>query len=164
MKIRAAVTATLGVLAFAALVAVGSPTAADGPWIDMERCAACAPYMAEPGLMQHAQMESYAIATGMASITTVPAQYETALTRAEAGCNVVFQRAQSGEKVALCDMCSDLVDLGEKGAKFDQLDTKAGHIMAVTATDPALIKKIHTHVERTNAEMKKMMEKPKASY
>jgi peroxiredoxin family protein len=153
----------VALVAFAAIafLASGQLTAAEKPWLDVQKCAACAPYLAQPGLMEHANMAFYPVATGMLEVTTVPAEYEAAMKKAQSQCNEIVLQAQRGEKVYLCGMCTDLLKLSEEGAKIDQVDTAAGHILAVTATDPALIQKIHAHVDRTKAEMMKMSEKPK---
>lgn len=133
------------------------------PWFDMEKCAACAPYMAEPGLMENASMEYFSIATGMTSVCTAPAAYESALLRAHDKCNNVIMRAQGGEKLYLCGYCENLLSLAGAGAKIDDLRSKGGFILTATATDAALIQKLHAHVAKTQAEMKKMMESSQAS-
>jgi hypothetical protein len=152
--------------AFVALVAVvilayGQLNAGEKPWLDMQNCAACAPYMAQSGLMEHMNMAIYPVATGMLEVMTVPAEFKDALKTAHSQCNEVVMRAQKGEDVYLCGMCTNLLSLAKMGAKIDDVDTGTGYILAVTATDPALIQKIHDHVDKTNAEMKKMAEKSK---
>ena len=47
------------------------------------------------------------------------------------------------------------------GALMDHFETKSGAVMMVTATDPAVVKKIHEATQRTIDEMKKLTEKKK---
>jgi hypothetical protein len=156
MKNTIRTAASLAGLAAMVLLFSGHLTAADPPWLDMGKCEACAPYMAEPGLMKNADMADYPIATGMVSVTTVSPEFAEALKRAHSKCENVVMRAQNGENVYLCGMCSDLLTLAGEGAKIDQVETKTGSLMAVTSSDPVLIQKIHAHVDRTKAAMKKM--------
>jgi hypothetical protein len=55
------------------------------------------------------------------------------------------KRLESGEKLELCSHCQRMSDLAAAGARIENVDTKGGHIMAVTASSPALIEKIHEH-------------------
>lgn len=161
MKLKVGIAVGIAAIAVTSFFMVGNSLAADAPWFDMQKCAACAPYMAEAGLMSHVQMEYHTVATGMLSLTTVPAEYEAALERAHAKCNQVIASAQGGEKVYLCNMCLDLMGLAASGAKIDQFQTSNGYVMAATSTDPALIKKLQAHAERTTTEMMKMSQATK---
>ena len=49
------------------------------------------------------------------------------------------------------------------GAEMESVETKGGTVKLLTATDPAVIEKIHAHVTKVNAEMAKMMEAEKAA-
>lgn len=139
---------------------IGTLSAAEGSsWFDMTNCAMCAPMMAEKGLMEHMKWENHKVATGMMSVTIVDPAFAAAYGRAGQKMNELGMKLAKGEKMPLCGHCQSIGDLMGAGAKMDNFATGAGHVMAVTGTDPALITKIQAHCDRTVAEMAKMEKK-----
>jgi len=165
MSTRAQILVSLAALGLAGLWTVEAPDAEEKPWLDWRNCDACAPFAAETGLMDHTRMEFFPIATGLLEVAEVPAEYQAAYARASEKCNAVMGRWQKGEKVNLCGYCTSFGALSKAGARIEDIETDGGRVLVATSTDPALIGRLHTHVEKTNAEMRKMSQAsaPKAS-
>jgi hypothetical protein len=89
-------------------------------------------------------------------VTTVDPTYEEAYGRAMEKMNAAGAKLAAGEKLPMCGCCESMGALMTAGAKMDNVDTNAGHVMLFTSTDPALITKIQAHCDRTNAEYEKM--------
>ncbi len=129
----------------------------DKAWFDMENCGMCKNMSAEKGLMENMQWESHAIENGMISVTTVNPDYEEAFARSHKKMEETGALLMKGEKMDLCGFCQSFGSLMMSGAKMENVESKAGHIMLMTSSNPEVVKNIHAHVKRTNAEMAKMM-------
>lgn len=153
---RAIVLVALGVVLVGASPASGGSGASLG-WLDMKNCDICAPFTAEKGLMDHMSWEPYETATGEICVTSVSPDYAAAYARASAKCDELVGRAMKGEKLDLCGYCTGLLGLGQAGAKIEKFETKAGHVMLVSDTNPETVKQIHSHAQRTVTELKTAM-------
>ncbi len=122
---------------------------------EYHNCGLCKPMAAEPGLMEHLQWETHEISAGMLSVTTVEPAYEQAYARAHAKMMEAVKRLEAGEKMELCPYCRRINELAQAGAKIENIDSKGGHIMAVTASSAEVIDKIHAHARWANAEFAK---------
>ncbi len=148
-------------IAFCGLLA--APLAAvyagqEKPFFDLENCDMCKNMSAEKGLMDNMKWENHAIDNGLISVTTVAEGYEEAFVRSEKNMQKTGELMMNGKKMDLCGYCQSFSSLMMSGAKMEGVETGAGHIMLVTGDNPELVKKIHAHVKRTNAEMAKMMQ------
>ena len=150
------------VIALAALVAIGvfgvkAYSEGDSAWLDLENCSMCKSMHTEKGLMENMKWENHKIATGMMSVTVVNPGYEDAYARSMQAMDATSKRLHEGEEMQLCGFCQNMGRLMQSGAKMEQFDTNGGHVMLVTAMDPAVVNNIHEHVTRTQDEFAKMM-------
>jgi hypothetical protein len=141
------------------LIAGDHEKQSDQPWFDMENCGMCKHLKSEAGLMDHMTWENYKIGTGMVSVTTVEPGWEDKYEKVNQKMAATGEKLMKGEQMHLCGMCTDFGRIMMTGkVKSDELHTEGGHIWTVTSTDPEVIKMIHAHCDRTNAEYAKMME------
>ncbi|MCH7878916.1 MAG: hypothetical protein IH914_06350 [candidate division Zixibacteria bacterium] len=148
-------------LVFALVFAFGALNAAEeSAWFDMENCGMCAPMTAEKGLMENINWENHNISNGMLSIATPPAEYAEAFDRACASMDALVKKMMAGDvmEMTLCGHCNSYSSIMGAGAKIEKIVTKNGRLTLLTSSDEKIVGKIHAHVERTNAEMAKMME------
>ena len=147
----------------AAPVLAGSPTG-EKPWFDMQNCAICKAMTAEPGLMEHMTMNTYATATGMVDVCTVDPAYKEAFDRAGAKMMATIKDLEAGKDVGpLCGYCTSYGMLMKAGAKSEMFDMPNGSVSVMSSTNPAVIAKIQAHAKRTTEEMAKMKEGMKAA-
>lgn len=132
--------------------------AEEGAWFDMENCGMCAPMMAEEGLMENLTWESHNISNGMMAFASAPEKYQEGFTRACAAMDELGKKMMAGEEMTLCGHCKSYSSLMGAGATIEKIKMKMGHVTLLTSSDEEIVTKIHAHVERTNAEMAKMME------
>jgi hypothetical protein len=150
------------VCAVAAPVLAGSPTT-EKPWFDMQNCALCKAMTAEPGLMEHSTFDTYPTATGLVGVCTVDPAFKEAHDRANAKMMATMKDLEAGKDVGpLCGFCTSYSSLMKAGAKSEDFTSGNTYVMVLSSTDPAVIKKINTHAQRTSDEMKKMREGMKA--
>ncbi len=129
----------------------------DGPWFDMENCKMCKGMAAEKGLMENTQWESHAIENGLITVCTVNKGFEEAYARAQKAMHETGDLLMKGEKMDLCGFCQSYSSLMMSGAKMEEVESNAAHLTLMTSNDADVVKKIHAHLERTNAEMAQMM-------
>lgn len=145
-------------LAIIALPLSMANAAEEAPWFDLENCEMCQPLMAEAGLMENMNWENHLFASGMMSVCAVKPEFEEAYQRANAKMMEVQNKLMSGEKANLCGLCKSMGQLMGAGAKVENIDTKAGHVMLVTSDKQELIAKIQKHGQTTIDEYAKMMQ------
>jgi hypothetical protein len=131
--------------------------AGDKAWFDPENCQMCTAMTEHAGLMEHMSWETYVIANGMLSVTTVDPEYMVAYREAHKKMEATGQEMMSGKTMELCGCCTDMGALLMAGAKMEAFPTKGGDVMLVTSGDEALAAKIQVHAETTIREMEKMM-------
>ncbi len=144
--------AALLVLAAPLAVAPLARAADEGPWFDLVNCAMCKHLTAEPGLLDHMQWDTYKIAGGMLEVTRVEPAYAEAYGRLMAQMEQTGQRLMAGEQMHLCNACQSYGALMMGGAQMEQVKTADGTITLLTASDPAVVARIHAHTERTQKE------------
>ena len=127
-------------------------------WFDLEKCAICSKLDAEKGLMESLNWEAHVISDGMLSITVVPAGYEDALLRAAEHMETSLRELESGEPKAICGFCRSYGKLVMAGARVEEIDTLAGHVSLITATDPEVVTAIHEHARQAIQEAKRVLE------
>jgi hypothetical protein len=134
-------------------------TAQDKPWFDMEKCAFCSQLMAEQGLMDHMpKWEHHNTKTGGMTITVVDPEFVPAYKRAMAKMEEVGMKLQQGEQVYICGYCEAY---GALMIQFDQVESDNIFVYTAYSDKPELVDEIHAYIDRTNAEMAKMMETEK---
>ncbi|MEN8008144.1 MAG: hypothetical protein ABFS42_14075 [Candidatus Krumholzibacteriota bacterium] len=143
-----------------ALTAFALPLAAapgTTPWFDLDNCDMCKNMTAEEGLMEAMDWENHLTKDGMVSITVVAPGHEEAFARSMQNMKAAGEKMMTGEKMYLCGFCQSYGGLHMSGASFEHIETKNGTIELVTSHDPAVVKMIHTHGQRTIDEYKKMV-------
>lgn len=152
-------TRSLGPLAL--LLAVGASVLAEHHehgekpgWFDPAHCDVCRPMHERPDLMQAMKWESHKVANGMMMTTTIPADKKADF---YAVCESMHSHTpQAGDQ--LCGFCVGYGDLLKSGAKMEEVKTDFGMITLVTSDDDATVAKIHAVADRSNAEMKKLLQ------
>jgi hypothetical protein len=147
-----------------AAVALTAPLAVGGDeecWFDLENCAMCKHMLAEEGLMDHMEWETYVITDGMLSVTRIAPGYEEAFERAMDNMEKTGKQLQTGQQMYLCGHCQSYGALHMAGAIFELVETSIGSIDLMTSSDPAVVGMIQTHAQRTIDEYDAMLaEKP----
>jgi len=133
-----------------------SAVAGDMAWFDLENCGMCKNMSAEEGLMEAMTWENHLTADGMMSVTVVAHGHEEAFKRSMENMEKTGQKMMAGEKMELCGFCSSYGNLAMAGATIENFETAAGHVGLVTSRDPAVIKQIHAHGQKTIEEYSKM--------
>jgi hypothetical protein len=59
----------------------------------------------------------------------------------------------------LCGLCTAIGQSMASGAKMDMVDTGAGHLMIMTASDPAVVEQLHMIAKRNYEEAEKAMKR-----
>lgn len=147
-------------LAVTALLILSVPltfAAQDAPWFDLEKCSMCKQMTAEEGLMDHMEWENLLTADGMMSVTVVDPKYDEAFKRSMKNMEAVGIKLMSGESLYLCGFCQSYGALHMAGANFENFETDMGYISLATSHDPAVVKKIHDHTQKTIDEYAKMV-------
>jgi hypothetical protein len=130
--------------------------AGDTPWFDLENCVMCKNISGEDGLWENLTWETHLITNGMMSLTVVDSEYEEAYEKAKKGMQATGQELQSGKQMHLCGFCMSYGSLIMSGANMEAVETKAGEILLVTATDDAVVEQIQTHAKKTMEEYEKL--------
>jgi hypothetical protein len=148
-------------------IALGMATvsiAQDATWFDLANCEVCKNMSGHEEIMQEVKWEAHPIANGMMSITVVPAKHKELMAKAKKGMDATIKKLEAGEKMNLCGFCQSFGKLKQAGAKFEEINTAGGMVTLITSNDDKVVKMIHEHVKRTNAETKKMMELQKRQH
>ena len=126
-----------------------SAMAGDTAWFDLEGCDICKNMTAEEGLMENMTWENHLTADGYFSVTVVTEGYEEKFERSMANMEATGAKMATGEKLHLCGFCQSFGGLYMAGATIENFETVGGHIGMVTSRDPAVIKQIHAHAQKT---------------
>jgi hypothetical protein len=139
-------------------LAAGVLVAGDGDkaWFDLEGCAMCKNFAAEPGLMEHIEWENHMISDGVMTISVVDEEYQDAMKRAEKKMAAVGQQLAAGEQLPLCGFCTSYGKLMMAGTKIEQFDTKLGTVVLMTSSDPKVVEMIQQHARHTDEEYEKI--------
>ena len=143
------------------LMAVAVAMASDKPWFDMENCAFCKALGADQSMMMELGWEHYNIDNGSLTVSTIPEKYSEKWETIRADWKALGEKMMAGEKMELCGMCTSYGTLLGGGAKMSEIKWSHGYISMMTSDDPAVVKKIHAHIDMNNAELKMMEEKMK---
>jgi len=154
MKSKVVLTAIGLCIAFGVALA---DTPGETTWFDLQNCAMCKNMTAQAGLMEHMNWENHVIGAGMMMLTIVDPDYEAAYATAMKGMQATGQELMAGKEMPLCGSCVAMGKLIMAGAKMENLDTKGGHVMLLTSTDPELVKEIQAYGQRNIDEMAKMV-------
>ena len=128
----------------------------EGAWFDMANCSMCVNLTTEEGLLDHMTWENHIIANGALSFTAVDEDYKDAYARMGKAMEAAGNKLMAGEQLPLCNFCQSYGALMMAGAKMEIVETAGGEIGLITSTDPAVVKKIHAHTQRTIDEFAKM--------
>jgi len=130
--------------------------AAELAWFDLENCDMCKNMSSEEGLMEAMTWENHLTADGMMSVTVVAPGHEESYQRSMANMQKAGEKMMAGEKMNLCGFCQSYGALHMAGANFEHFETAAGDVSLVSSRDPAVIKQIHAHGQKTIDEYAKM--------
>jgi hypothetical protein len=130
----------------------------DDAMADMKKCAVCKVMVENPDLMASMTWECHKVDAGMVCLASVPKDkkklYDEVHKKMMANVEHVKAEKAAGHDVELCHFCSAMGELEKAGAKEETVDTATGSIYLVTATDPALVAKIHAHADMAIAHQK----------
>lgn len=129
----------------------------DAPWFDLENCSMCKHMTAEEGLMEHMEWENLLTKDGMMSVTVVAHDYEEAFQRSMKNMEAEGMKMMSGQEMYLCGFCQSYGTLHMAGVNFENFETDMGYINLATSHDPAVVKQIHAHTQKTIDEYEKMV-------
>jgi hypothetical protein len=151
---------SLAALLAAAVSSLAYAAAGDDPMAEMKKCAVCKVMVESPELMESMTWECHKVDAGMLCLATVPKDkkklYDEIHKKMMANVEHVKAEQAAGRDVELCHFCSAMGELEKSGAKEETVDTATGSIYLVTATDPALVAKIHAHADQAIAQQKAM--------
>ena len=139
-------------------LAAGVLVAGDGDqaWFDLEGCAMCKNFAAEPGLMEHVEWENHMISDGVMTISIIDEEYQGAMKRAQKNMGAVAQKLAAGEQLPLCGFCTSYGKLMMAGVKIEQVETDFGAVVLMTSSDPEVVKMIQAHAKHTDEEYEKI--------
>ena len=131
--------------------------AQDAPWFDLEKCSMCKHMTAEEGLMEHMEWENLLTKDGMMLVTVVDSKYEEAFHRSMKNMEAEGAKMMAGEELYLCGFCQSYGALHMAGANFENFESDLAYITLATSHDPAVVKIIHDHTQKTIDEYAKMV-------
>jgi hypothetical protein len=143
-------------LAILMLVVTGWVAAQDKPWFDMENCEMCKNFTGHPGLMDGLDWETLKISSGIMMLSTAKPEQVEAYRKANAACNVLGEKLQTGYQAHLCGSCDAMEMLMMKGAMMEDFETNHGGVMLLTSNDSTVVAELHLYSDRNAEEMKKM--------
>ncbi len=140
------------------LLAFMMVSAGEEPWMDMKNCEMCKTLTQEdPALMKNMTWEHHDISNGLVSVSTVAPAFAKHFTQASERMAKVEGKLQKGEKVSLCNMCTEMGGMLQTGkVKTEHVNTTNGYVGLTTSDDPAMIAQIQKWGERTTEETMKM--------
>ena len=138
------------------LIATAFGIAGEKPWLDMQNCEFCKPWLAN-GLMKEMTHEQLPISNGVVCVSSVPEKRFAEYKKTSEMMNEIGKRAAAGEKIQMCGSCEAMGSFFMRGAKMEEVWTKNGSIMLLTSTDPAIVAEMHKWAQKNDEEFDKMM-------
>ena len=142
-------------LAILMLVVTGWVAAQDKPWFD-KSCEMCKNFTDHPGLMENMDWETLKLSNGVLMLSTVTPEQVGAYRKANAACNALGEKLQTGYQAHLCGSCDAMGMLMMKGAMMEDFETKHGGAMLLTSNDSTVVAELHQYADRNVEEMNKM--------
>ncbi|QEG00133.1 hypothetical protein Mal15_42020 [Stieleria maiorica] len=150
------------VVVLLALALVSTPSNGDHHeelgWLDLQKCSMCKLMGANMDMMAHVTWENHKIDNGALSASVIPKEYQDRMQQLHQKMKMVEEKLDAGEKMPLCGHCASYGKLKMAGAKTQEIETDFGMIALFTSNDPEVVKQIHAHTDKTNAEFKKFLE------
>jgi hypothetical protein len=151
----------MAILAIALPAVAGDHPATKSTWFDMENCAFCENLIKDPALLEHTTWEGHALKNGIMYITTVDPEYAESMAKAAKAMEQVGSDLMSGKRnpmeTKMCGHCAEFGQIMMAGVHMENVKGDAAEVSIFTSDDPALVKRMHTLVERDQQEMKLMM-------
>lgn len=135
-----------------ALVAVA--VAQEKPWYDKD-CEFCKPWMT-PEMMKNCAFDQVKCASGVLTVITFPESFRPSYKVASAQMDALSAKAATGQKIQMCGSCETMGSFFMRGAKMEEVPTKSGVVLLMTASDSALVGDMHKWAQRNADEEKKM--------
>jgi hypothetical protein len=143
---------------FLAIMAVASIAVAveqEKPWCDLKNCEFCKPW-STPEMLKNCTWDQHEISNGVMTLALFPESFRETCKKASAQMDALGKRAAGGEKIQMCGSCEMMGSFFMRGAKMEEIPTKSGAVMLLTASDPTLIADMHKWAKRNAEEEKKM--------
>ena len=144
----------VAVLALA--VVTGSVAAEDKepPWFDLKNCAFCKHLDAEPGLIEHMQMEWLDLPKGILMIGRVDEAYREAYERANKKMEKVGKHMmETGEIPYMCGHCRAYGELIMLAGEPQHIRGELAEVLIWTSENPETVKKMQAFAKRTMDEL-----------
>jgi hypothetical protein len=138
-----------------AVTFIAVAVAQDKPWYDMKNCEFCKPW-STPEMMKNMTYDHVECASGVMTIVTFPESFRPSYKAASAQMDVISKKAATGAKVQMCGSCETMGSFFMRGAKMEEIPTKSGMVILMTASDSTLVGDIHKWAKRNVEEEKKM--------
>jgi hypothetical protein len=142
-------------VAIMAVALVAIAVAEEKPWYDMKNCEFCNPWTT-PEMMKNMTSDQVACASGVITILTFPESLRPSYKAASAQMNALSAKAATGQKIQMCGSCETMGSFFMRGAKMEEIPTKSGVVLMMTASDSTLIGDMHKWAQRNAEEEKKM--------
>ena len=136
-----------------ALVAVA--VAQEKPWYDMKNCEFCKPW-STPEMMKNCTFDQVECASGVLTVISFPESFRPSYKAASAQMDAISKKAATGEKIQMCGSCETMGSFFMRGAKMEEIPTKSGVVLLMTASDSTLVGDMHKWAQRNADEEKKM--------
>lgn len=128
----------------------GAPVWSEEPYWNMQTCDFCKTYNDQPGLLEHCRFEYHQTANGMLAVIYVDSAYWPKFTSMQVAQGAAHNRLMAGEAVTMCTHCSTINELFKAGTKIEPIRSADAFLTLFSASDSAVIAKIHAHAERCN--------------
>jgi hypothetical protein len=153
LKIMRAILAFLTVTVFAF-----TATAADEPWLDLEKCGFCKAFASQPGLLEHMKTEYHDTKTGIISVTYIDKDYEAAFAKAQDGVRQVVADQMAGKPVVACKHCTTIGEFYMMGIT-ETIKSEKCIIVIYSSTDSTAVAKLQDFGKKTNEAFAEMAKK-----
>mgnify|MGYP001271584551 CR=1 FL=1 len=142
-------------LAIMAVTLVAVAGAQEKPWYDMKNCEFCKPW-STPEMMKNLKADQLEISNGVMTLFIFPESFRESYKKASAQMDAISKRAATGEKIQMCGSCEAMGSFFMRGAKMEEVPTKSGVVLMMTASDSSLVADMHKWAKRNAEEEKKM--------
>jgi hypothetical protein len=142
-------------VAIMAVASIAVAVAQEKPWYDMKNCEFCKPW-STPEMVKSCSWDQHAISNGVVTLGLFPESLREAYKKASAQMDALGKKAAAGEKIQMCLSCETMGSFFMRGAKMEEIPTKSGALMLMTASDTTLVGDMHKWAKRNAEEEKKM--------
>jgi hypothetical protein len=142
-------------VAIMAVALVVVAVAQEKPWYDMKNCEFCKPW-STPEMKKNMTFDQVECASGVLTVISFPESFRPNYKAASAQMDAISKKAATGEKIQMCGSCMAMGSFFMRGAKMEEIPTKSGVVLLMTASDSTLVGDMHKWAQRNADEEKKM--------